>query len=53
MLSNLRARQILYWERKLVATLNQDVSLQQTQNICITFVQCWTKVEDVGPMYTD
>ena len=22
---------------------------QQTQNICITFVQCWTSVEDVGP----
>ena len=23
---------------------------QQTQNICITFIQCWTNVEDVGPM---
>ena len=22
---------------------------QSTQNICITFVQCWTDVEDVGP----
>ena len=22
---------------------------QQTQNICITFMQCWTNVEDVGP----
>ena len=22
---------------------------QQTQNICITFMQCWTSVEDVGP----
>ena len=22
---------------------------QQRQNICITFVQCWTNVEDVGP----
>ena len=22
---------------------------QQTQNICITFVQCWTNVEDVEP----
>ena len=20
-----------------------------TRNICITFAQCWTKVEDVGP----
>ena len=26
---------------------------QQTRNICITFVQCWTNVEDVGPaLYT-
>ena len=23
---------------------------QQTQNISITFVQCWTNVEDVGPI---
>ena len=22
---------------------------QQTQNICITFKQCWANVEDVGP----
>ena len=22
---------------------------QQTQNICIPFIQCWTNVEDVGP----
>ena len=22
---------------------------QQTQHICITFIQCWTNVEDVGP----
>ena len=22
---------------------------QETQNISITFVQCWTNVEDVGP----
>ena len=22
---------------------------QQTQNICVTFEQCWTNVEDVGP----
>ena len=27
---------------------NHQVS-QQTQNICMTFVQCWTIVEDVGP----
>ena len=25
------------------------VLAQQTQNICITFVQRWTNVEDVGP----
>ena len=25
------------------------VSSQQTQNICITFIQCWTSVGDVGP----
>ena len=25
-----------------------SVGAQQTQNICITFVQCWTSVEDVG-----
>ena len=24
---------------------------QQTQNICMTFVQCWTNVEDVGPTW--
>ena len=24
-------------------------SAQLTQNICITFVQCWSNVEDVGP----
>ena len=22
---------------------------KQTQNMCVTFVQCWTNVEDVGP----
>ena len=25
------------------------VHSQQTQNICITHIQCWTNVEDVGP----
>ena len=25
------------------------ITSQQTQNICITFIQCWTNVEDVGP----
>ena len=27
-----------------------DILIQQAQNICITFVQCWTNVEDIGPM---
>ena len=27
------------------------MSPQQTQNICITFIQCWTNVEDVGPTF--
>ena len=26
-----------------------NILSQQTQNICITFVQCWASVEDVGP----
>ena len=26
-----------------------SVTAQQTQNICITFIQCWANVEDVGP----
>ena len=33
------------------------ITSQQTQTICITFVQCWANVEDVGPTlykcYTD
>ena len=29
---------------------NRCIVSQQTQNICITFVQCWTNVEDVGLM---
>ena len=28
---------------------NAPVSTQQTQNMCITFVQCWPYVSDVGP----
>ena len=28
---------------------NGSPTSQQTQNICITFMQCWTNVEDVGP----
>ena len=26
-----------------------SVNSQQTQSFCMTFVQCWTNVEDVGP----
>ena len=29
--------------------LLEVLSPQQTQNICIALVQCWTNVEDVGP----
>ena len=28
---------------------SQFRSAQQIQNIFITFIQCWTNVEDVGP----
>ena len=34
------------WISRLIASV---VATQQTQNICITFVECWIKVEDVGP----
>ena len=27
----------------------RDKSVNTKQNICITFIQCWTNVEDVGP----
>ena len=30
------------------AYCSSAMQTQQTQNICITFVQCWTNVEDVG-----
>ena len=29
--------------------VSDDISIKQTQNICIAFIQCWTNVEDVGP----
>ena len=29
--------------------LKIDVLTKQTQNVCITFIQCWTNVENVGP----
>ena len=28
-------------------TISDGETTQQTQNICITFIQCWTNVEDV------
>ena len=31
------------------AQTGQEGQSQQAQNICITFTQCWTNVEDVGP----
>ena len=33
----------------LILQYLESESAQQTQNICITFIQCWTNVEDVGP----
>ena len=30
-------------------SLKWQTIIQYTRNICITFVQCWTNVEDVGP----
>ena len=33
-----------YWNRQWYL-----VRSQPTQNICITFKQCWINVEDVGP----
>ena len=29
--------------------MQQHGCSQDTQNICITFIQCWSNVEDVGP----
>ena len=26
-----------------------DIPSQQTQNICLTFIECWINDEDVGP----
>ena len=50
------------WRRRSTVTLHQTRCIshsngqsiirrraQQTQNICITFIQCWSNVEDVGP----
>ena len=34
---------------KIIDKQTAILSTQLTQNICITFIQCWTNVEDVGP----
>ena len=36
-------------EKGVFTLLCWPYSTQQTQNICMTFEQCWTSVEDVGP----
>ena len=36
------------WRLMLTRSVVRDIPVK-TQNICITFVQCWTNVEDVGP----
>ena len=44
---------IVLWGRNIthVRKWFRHIVLQsfKTQNICITFVQCWTNVKDVGP----
>ena len=40
---------MLYSDIALRKVLHSEENSQQTQNICITFVQCWANVEDVGP----
>ena len=40
----------LHYFNMYCSTVHHGVAdTQQTQNICITFVQCWASVEDVGP----
>ena len=41
-----RLLQLRYWRCK---QRDADVNTQQTQNSCITFVQFWSNVKDVGP----
>ena len=36
-------------ERDFVDSITYIVNTQQTQNICIQFIQSWTNVKDVGP----
>ena len=39
----------VHFEENHKATPAISTSSQSARNICITFVQCWTNVEDVGP----
>ena len=39
-------RSVIWWRHGCRSRRGND---QQTQNICITFIQCWSSVEDVGP----
>ena len=49
MLSSLWCSHRLVESPQSEGTQQQKQTAQQTQNICITFIQCWTNVEDVGP----
>ena len=59
-LTGIRCRELIKCACKIIALedcskanlscyLVHIATTQQTQNICITFVQCWTNVKDVGP----
>ena len=39
----------VWTDGRLTPRLTSPEATQQTQNMCITFVQCRTNVEDVGP----
>ena len=36
------------WQHSTILETTLFMYTKQTQNICITFVECWTNVEDVG-----
>ena len=48
--ANIKKRTDLHIKKHLPRNTQraQGAQTQQTQNICITFVQCWTNVEAVG-----
>ena len=37
------------WRIEASGEVNRHQIFQRTQNICITFIQCWANVEDIGP----